>query len=237
MKRILTRSENYRITSEYEVVWLEGIAHKPIVIGDFYGDPEMAIIDWNERWCIIAGSGLVIYYLKQPFEAYQYNYITEQWDECFRSPNNQWLIETVYQVGDNQVRFVVDTNDKKAGVYELELDNLSVRNLQNFSSRITDLIKLLEEVKKAPTVYLGRVDSLTLDNFLNGIYTGFKLFGLEPDWEVYKQIERKRGWKSDTSFGSLPYMKKKGYSEEKIVDEYLAIHIKMWEVISGKAPS
>jgi hypothetical protein len=128
-QRILAQSKNYRITSEYETVWLKSINDTQIVIGDFYGDPENAVIDVKERWCIVFGAGLIVYYLRKPFQPYQHNCATNQWKEIFRKPDDARFIETVYQVGDNQVRFVADLNDEYAGVYELTLKDLSIQKL------------------------------------------------------------------------------------------------------------
>ncbi len=98
-------------------------------IGDFYGDPSAAIIDWHEKWCITVGCGLVLYWLREPFPDYQYNTKTPQWSELHRDPPDVWWIETVYQVADDVVRFVVDPSRDNAGLYELRVDDLSVVKL------------------------------------------------------------------------------------------------------------
>ncbi len=50
---ILAESSRYKITSEFETVFLKDtINHTRIVIGEFYGDPEGAFIDWKERFAM-----------------------------------------------------------------------------------------------------------------------------------------------------------------------------------------
>lgn len=127
--RILAQSNHYKISSEYEVVWLERIGHESTVIGDFYGDPVGAIIDAKERWCVVFGTGLIIYYLREPFQRYQYNMSIDQWKECFREPQDTWFIEAVHQTGDEKIRLVVDLNSERAGIYELTMGSMSIERV------------------------------------------------------------------------------------------------------------
>lgn len=118
-ERILARSQNYVISHEYEEVFLHGVGQEPIIISDFYGDPECALIDWDERWCIVAGCGLILYYLHAPFQPYQYDTATTQWVEWGRTPSDVLWVEAIYKVDRDYVRFVVDPYGEKAGIYQL----------------------------------------------------------------------------------------------------------------------
>ena len=65
---------------------------RPVLIGDFYGDPEAGIIDDKERFCVIVGCGGIIYYLCNPYEEYSYDYDSGQWVEFGRDPENiKWF--------------------------------------------------------------------------------------------------------------------------------------------------
>ncbi|HUT87936.1 MAG TPA: hypothetical protein VMY37_00425 [Thermoguttaceae bacterium] len=123
---ILARSEHYTVSHEYEVVLLDRPSGPQVVIGDFYGDPAAAIIDAHEKWAIVVGCGIVLYWLRKPFTPYEYDKKTNQWWEAHRSPPDEWWIETVYQVAGNTVRFVVDPAAAVAGVYELDVESLSI---------------------------------------------------------------------------------------------------------------
>jgi hypothetical protein len=125
-EHMLTRSKLYTVSHDYEIVLLDRPGGARVVIGDFYGDPETAIIDWNEKWAIIVGCGMVLYRLREPFVPYEHQKATDQWWEAYRSPPNVWWIEHVYQVNDGAVRFVVDPESTNAGVYELDVESLSV---------------------------------------------------------------------------------------------------------------
>jgi len=68
-KTILAESHHYLITSEYETVWLEikeseREANKEYVIDDHYGDAVCGIIDPAEKWCCVAGEGVLLYDLE-----------------------------------------------------------------------------------------------------------------------------------------------------------------------------
>ncbi len=60
---ILAESEHYYIKKEYEDA---SLYRKPdskhiACVGDFYGDPEDAYIDPEERFCITIGCGIIKY--------------------------------------------------------------------------------------------------------------------------------------------------------------------------------
>jgi hypothetical protein len=129
MERILAQSKNYTITHHYEVVYLIRPSGNLVSIGDFYGDPQAAIIDKHEKWAIVVGCGMVLYWLRNPFTPYEYDQKTEQWWEAYRSPPGEWWIESVYQVTDSKVRFVVDPWSVHAGMYELDVETLIVTQL------------------------------------------------------------------------------------------------------------
>lgn len=126
MEHVLARSEHYTILHEYETAVLDCPCGTRVAVGDFYGDPEAAVIDYNEKWVVIVGCGIILYWLREPFMPYQYDRTASQWWEAHRSPPDEWWIEAVYQVSDNTVRFVVDPLAPAAGVYELDVESQSV---------------------------------------------------------------------------------------------------------------
>ena len=117
-EHMLARSRRYAVPHEYETVHLERPGGGRLVIGGFYGDPEAAIIDWNEKWAIAVGCGLILYHLREPYVSCGHGRTTGQWWEAHRSPPDEWWIEHVYQVGAGAVRFMVDPVAATAGVCE-----------------------------------------------------------------------------------------------------------------------
>ena len=91
----LTESTHYEIYSEYELVILKiKYSMREIIIGDFYGDVEKVIISPNEQYCIMAGCGIIVYSLKEPFEQYEYEKNTNQWKEWHRD-GDIWIEDIV----------------------------------------------------------------------------------------------------------------------------------------------
>jgi len=96
----LAESASYIIFHEYETVFLKikntaGFS----VIGDFYGDPEFAVISENEKFCVMGGAGIIVYFLHEPFEEYQYNTHSAQWKEWGRGQNSDdtiWVTNAVF---------------------------------------------------------------------------------------------------------------------------------------------
>jgi len=117
---VLCESKKYMVTSDYEIVTLTvKNTHEKIQIGDFYGDPEGAIISADEKFCVMYGCGIIVYFLKKPFENYQYNSKTPQWKEWGRTnANNSVWIENI-KLLDKQCIEIESENGifKKINVY------------------------------------------------------------------------------------------------------------------------
>lgn len=127
-RRLLARSEHFTVSHEFERVMLTGRGRE-VIIGDFCGDPQAAVIDWHERWCVTVGCGLIVYFLRDPFAAYEYDRQTDQWSELHRGPDDAWHIEAVYQASEDTVRFVADPVAPESGVYELRIPDMALAKL------------------------------------------------------------------------------------------------------------
>ncbi|MBL7934529.1 MAG: hypothetical protein JNM51_01820 [Bacteroidia bacterium] len=136
MKRDLAESENYKVTSEYEMVSLHFKAkdRDPIYIGDFYGDPDSAIISSDENYVAMAGCGLIIYKLQEPFD----EYLDENTNQYFVFNNtepNIWWTSNVHQSSEDKdpkfFRFAKEENSKKV-IYRFDISTNTIDNpLQN----------------------------------------------------------------------------------------------------------
>jgi len=94
MRRILAESKRYIIQSEYESVFLKfKQSEREILIGDFYGDPEVGFIAADERYCVVGGCGIIVYFIEEPFLDYRYDYQSEQWFDLQRTEENiMWIV-------------------------------------------------------------------------------------------------------------------------------------------------
>lgn len=128
MRTILAKSNNYTLYGVYEEAQLEGLGiDGHVVVGAFYGSADCGCIDRNEKWCISAGNGLVIYSLEAPYQSYKFDTKTTQWRELWRGiKDSGWYPEIIYQIEDNEVRIVIDIFSNAKGVYDLKIETLEV---------------------------------------------------------------------------------------------------------------
>lgn len=126
MGSILAESENLLVKNEYEKVFLIFKSNsRKIYIGDFYGDPQAAVISNDESFCVMVGCGLIIYYLQEPFEEFGYNISTRQWKELFRESGKEWWIEDVELVDDSTIMFTVEEVDtENGGRYKMNVNSI-----------------------------------------------------------------------------------------------------------------
>ena len=111
MKKI-AESTKYAIFSEYEsVILLIKENGKKVIIGDFYDEVQKAVISQDENYCVMVGYGVIVYFLKEPFTAYNYSSKTKQWKEWYRKRgDNTWIID-VNCLG-NSIELIMEDGSK-----------------------------------------------------------------------------------------------------------------------------
>ena len=80
----------------------------------FYGDVEKAIISPEERYCVMVGCGIIVYFLSEPFNPYEYDRKCSQWKE--------W-----YKIGDIWIQDVMLENN---GLIEIQMENGKKEKIQ-----------------------------------------------------------------------------------------------------------
>jgi hypothetical protein len=121
---ILAESEHFTVFNEYEEVYLDFKSrNRQIYIGDFYGGPHAARISNNERFCVMIGCGIIIYYFQEPFEEYAYNATTHQWKELFREKDQECWVNSVEIIDESHILFENDELEKYQ--YNLESGELT----------------------------------------------------------------------------------------------------------------
>ena len=88
--RELARSAAYIVQHEYEHARVTAADGRQASLGEFYGDPAVALIDIHEQWCAVAGEGLVLCRLEPPFGRCK---------EYFRQPGEVRWITALRQTG------------------------------------------------------------------------------------------------------------------------------------------
>jgi len=120
---LISESKNYQVLSEYESVFLriKGTS-RLVVIGDFYGDPELALISPDESFCIMGGEGVIIYDLKEPFQGYRRNQ-SGQWREWGREdPDSIAWVSNIVLTDDKHAE--IETEDGQKQILNLKADPL-----------------------------------------------------------------------------------------------------------------
>ncbi len=113
-EKLLAESKNYYIIGSYEEASLYRKSDDKYVgsVGHHYGDPTDGLIDWNEKFCIVVGCGVIVYRLKEPFTSYMYDRDCDQWYEFGRGPENVDWIKSLKQVSDDEVE-LLDEDDQR----------------------------------------------------------------------------------------------------------------------------
>ena len=105
----LARSARYLVQHEYEHATLTAADGRQASLGEFYGDPAVALIDIHEQWCAVAGEGLVLCRL------------TQQFGQCaayFREPGETVWITGLRQTGP----FALEWQDEDGAWHTLDFD-------------------------------------------------------------------------------------------------------------------
>lgn len=103
---LLARSNRFIVYNCYEDAYLKNVDTKEIIeLGDFYGDPEIAMIDTDESFCIVAGGDKICIY---QIEAKQYKVM-----EC----RPEWIASMNQE--DSEITIIFeDGTRKKLDVYK-----------------------------------------------------------------------------------------------------------------------
>ena len=112
---VLAESEHYALLREYEecyLVFKDG-GRRSVSIGDFYGDPEFALFDKNEKFVVMGGCGIIVYFLEEPWQIYSYNTESAQWIDISRDGDHTYF-DSVRQISDN----VIELTESSGKSYE-----------------------------------------------------------------------------------------------------------------------
>lgn len=114
MTDVLAASNNYVVVKTDEEVRLifKNQSRPSIVIGDFYGDAEAAVIDVNQKFVATVGCGLIVYFLEEPFTEYQYDTKTLQWVEYGREKEQTLWLRNVRQLSPDTIEALDDQGRK-----------------------------------------------------------------------------------------------------------------------------
>jgi hypothetical protein len=101
--------------------------------------------------------------------------------------------------------------------------------------RVDALIRKLENIRSRPQVTIGAIESKSLEHYLWGFREAAHLIAYMEYWEKYLRIVEhvayERGWPMNLSFVEI--IRKKGLSEQDIIEEMLIIEIESWKRLAA----
>ncbi|QFP75876.1 hypothetical protein [Deinococcus sp. AJ005] len=128
--RKLVESGNYSIWSDFEYIEIRDANGRRWEVGYMYGNPEAALITWDERYAVVVGCGIMVCDLQRFDETVS---VGQTWEDSpvvhlLAEPSDFWgfvLAKQVYQ--DNahsEIRLATDLMDKHIGIYTLNTETL-----------------------------------------------------------------------------------------------------------------
>ena len=137
MIKYLAESKNYKVTSEYESVTLHlknKLLKQSVYIGYLYGDPDCAIISKDEKYLVVAGCGLLIYNLLEPFNEVCIDQPTFQYSEFFNNADNVWWVNGLHQTDIDAdwkyFRFVAANNEGEF-IYKMNAEDFNIEKISS----------------------------------------------------------------------------------------------------------
>ncbi|WP_420596063.1 hypothetical protein [Deinococcus sp.] len=128
--RKLVESGNYSVWSDFEDVEIRNADGRLWKAGNMYGNPEAALITWDERYAVVIGCGIMICDLQRFGETVCAG---QTWEESptvhlLAEPSDFWnfvLVEQVYQNDvHSEIRLVTALMDQYIGIYTLNTETL-----------------------------------------------------------------------------------------------------------------
>lgn len=102
-------------------------------------------------------------------------------------------------------------------------------------AQIAFVIEVLESARRRKPMYLAPVSVDSAVHLLYGFNLAFFTMGLQISHATRQQAYIRHGWRY-TALGVWETMRKKGMSEEAIVDELFALEIEAWKIRLEQIP-
>ncbi|GGR95892.1 hypothetical protein [Deinococcus sedimenti] len=116
----LAAAAGWSVLAEFETVTVQRPDGARWDIGWMYGNPEAALITWENTYAVVVGCGVIVADLRRFGEP-----VTPGLDgpdpHLRADPPEPWWFENVYQQDVGRVRLVADVYSEQAGVYDLDL--------------------------------------------------------------------------------------------------------------------
>ncbi len=103
----LSETDIYLVGHIYEIAYLiDKIKEYSIILGKFYGNPSCALIDKDNKWCLVGGSTLILWTLKKTSEI---------------KDDNLCGTYEIRQTDSNKVQILIDPWANNSSIWELNI--------------------------------------------------------------------------------------------------------------------
>lgn len=151
--RLLTSSNRYRVLSDFETVYVQDGKQVKCKVGEFYGNPDAALITRDEQWAVIVGEGVLLVHLpllgSDPHRELRFDTaqslggalkaaVAQEGVACLTrllTGGPGWIgweatwFEAVYQTDQHLVRLVGDPYGQEGGIYQIDLSTFEVARI------------------------------------------------------------------------------------------------------------
>ena len=118
--KILDETSKYILGHVFEEIYLfDKETNERYALGSIYGDPSCGLIDQDNKWCIIGGSTLIIWTLKETTEL--------KVDELY------WACK-LRQINQNNVQILIDPWSDNASIWQLNIMDKSYFKICEFKN-------------------------------------------------------------------------------------------------------
>lgn len=120
MRNILYETDRLKIEHEFENTWLvDKMTGKVLLEDDFYGEPDVALIDKNNKWAIVANLHLSI------------------WTDTGRTTSIQTKefrsIHSLRVKTERIVEVLTDPWSEISAIWELDIETFDINKIKNFT--------------------------------------------------------------------------------------------------------
>jgi len=97
---------------------IDKIKEKSMILGEFYGDPTCAIIDLENKWCLVGGSTMFLWTAEKTNE--------------IKDNNLKWALK-LRQIEPNKVQILIDPWSDNSSIWEFDIMLIQSKKISDFN--------------------------------------------------------------------------------------------------------
>ncbi len=119
MRNILYETDRLKIEHEFESTWLiDKLTNEILLKDDLYGDPDVALIDKNNKWAIVANKHLHIW--------------TPEKSISLQTEEFRWIYSSRVKT-EKIVEVLTDPWSETSSIWELDIETFDINKIKDFT--------------------------------------------------------------------------------------------------------